>query len=305
MRPQLFSDKRRLSGSGTQHAGVAAAERGAEENLDLLVVALLSLVVGSLGAFAPAALAFARIPLSLAFLLLAPGYALMAALFPQAGAIDGDDRLALTLGLSVIAVPLLGLLFNYLPWGIRLAPMSLGLTALILLALLLALYRRRQLEPGRRFVCRTGSLGCYSVLLILALVLPGLVIVSAQALRPPQQATEFYLLGTGGRLEGFPHALKPGQQFTLRVGVRNYDNAPVRYRIDIPLAARPTRVIELARGEVWERELVLTAPRGQGRTPLGFYLYRPGQATPYRSLELFVTLTTVWQKPLPAAQRPG
>ena len=49
--------------------------------------------------------------------LLAPGYVLMQTLFARRDDVDGVERLALTLSLSIAAVPLLGLLLNWSPWG--------------------------------------------------------------------------------------------------------------------------------------------------------------------------------------------
>ena len=37
------------------------------------------------------------------------------------------ERLALSIGLSLAVVPLIGLVLNYTPWGIRLTPVSISL----------------------------------------------------------------------------------------------------------------------------------------------------------------------------------
>ena len=54
--------------------------------------------------------------------LFVPGYVLVAALFPGNKEIDWIERIALSFGLSVAVVPLLGLLLNFTPFGIRFAP---------------------------------------------------------------------------------------------------------------------------------------------------------------------------------------
>ena len=51
--------------------------------------------------------------------LFTPGYAIVAALFPRAEEIDWIERFALSMGLSVAVVPLLGLLLSFTSWGIR------------------------------------------------------------------------------------------------------------------------------------------------------------------------------------------
>jgi uncharacterized membrane protein len=52
-----------------------------------------------------------------------PGYVFITALFPEKKELDNLERLALSLGLSIAIVPLIGLLLNYTPWGIRLIPL--------------------------------------------------------------------------------------------------------------------------------------------------------------------------------------
>lgn len=61
-----------------------------------------------------------------------PGYALIEALYPKKGDLDGLERLALSVGLSLALVPLTGLALNYTPWGIRLDPIVASLSLLTL-----------------------------------------------------------------------------------------------------------------------------------------------------------------------------
>jgi uncharacterized membrane protein len=77
-----------------------------------------------------------KILLGLPLVLFLLGYALVAALFPEAGespdaggdetggrdGIDEIERATLSFGLSIAVVPLLGLGLNFTPWGIRLVP---------------------------------------------------------------------------------------------------------------------------------------------------------------------------------------
>jgi hypothetical protein len=62
------------------------------------------------------------------FVLYLPGYALIEALYPRRGELDGLERLALSVGLSLALVPLVGLVLNYTPWGIRLDPILVSLS---------------------------------------------------------------------------------------------------------------------------------------------------------------------------------
>jgi hypothetical protein len=71
-----------------------------------------------------------------------PGYTLIEALYPKKEDLDPLERLALSIGLSLALVPLVGLLLNYTPWGIRLDPIVASLSALAVGLALVAAFRK-------------------------------------------------------------------------------------------------------------------------------------------------------------------
>jgi uncharacterized membrane protein len=94
---------------------------------------------------------FLRILFGVAMVLFIPGYALIAALFPARDDLDGIERVALSFGLSIAVVPLIGLALNYTPWGIRLDPILASLTIFTLAMAGIAWYRRLLLPAEKRF----------------------------------------------------------------------------------------------------------------------------------------------------------
>jgi uncharacterized membrane protein len=76
-----------------------------------------------------------------ALVLFIPGYSLIEALYPKPE-LDGLARLALSIGLSLALVPLVGLVLNYTPLGIRLLPTALSISCLAVLFLIFALVRK-------------------------------------------------------------------------------------------------------------------------------------------------------------------
>ena len=79
------------------------------------------------------------------------GYALLQLLFPKPSEMDSLERFALEIGLSLALVPLIGLVLNYTPWGIRFIPATMSLSAFTIIFLLAAatrkyLYTREQLS---------------------------------------------------------------------------------------------------------------------------------------------------------------
>jgi hypothetical protein len=87
-------------------------------------------------------LAASRIVFGSLFVLFLPGYSLIEALYPREDELSPLERLALSIGLSLALVPLVGLVLNYTPWGIRLNPIMAALSTLTLALLLVASYRK-------------------------------------------------------------------------------------------------------------------------------------------------------------------
>ena len=117
-----------------------------------------------------------RIVLGLPFVLFLPGYAFVAALFPEQGTteteatvetdseetptrterirdrgIDGIERVALSFGLSIAISPLIGLGLNFTPFGIRLVPIVVAIGGFTLIATAVATARRQALPSEDRF----------------------------------------------------------------------------------------------------------------------------------------------------------
>ena len=77
-----------------------------------------------------------------AFVLFIPGYAAVEALFPRSREMDSIERIALSVGLSLALVPLVGLILNYTPWGITLLPIVISLSVLTTCLVGIALARK-------------------------------------------------------------------------------------------------------------------------------------------------------------------
>jgi uncharacterized protein DUF1616 len=83
------------------------------------------------------------------FVLFIPGYLAVGTLFPKGRELDGVERFALSVGLSMALIPLVVLLLNYTPWGIRLGPIVVSLTILTLGLALTGLGRRFAMSVNR------------------------------------------------------------------------------------------------------------------------------------------------------------
>jgi len=85
------------------------------------------------------------------FILFLPGYATIQALFPDRKELDGIERFALSIGLSIAITPLIGLLLNYTPWGIRLDPIMTSLSLFTLSVAAAATYRKYKIVLTNSF----------------------------------------------------------------------------------------------------------------------------------------------------------
>lgn len=83
------------------------------------------------------------------YVLFLPGYSLIEALYPEEGRLSDLEKLALSIGLSLALVPLIGLVLNYTPWGIRLNPFIAASFTLIIILLFTGAYRRYKLLENR------------------------------------------------------------------------------------------------------------------------------------------------------------
>lgn len=306
--------------------------------VDLAAVAALAIAAPALALALPDGSPL-RVALGLPFLLVAPGYALVAALFPERsrrfvarkgeeGEVEEEvhvgleplERAGLSLGLSIAVVPLLGLGLNATPWGIRLVPILLAVGAFTLLASGVAYVRRAALPADERplFAVQVdaaawrASSGLDKTLTVLLGVS---VIAAAGALayvlatpRPAERFTEFYILGPGGKAEGYPSAMSPGGNATILVGIVNQEGGTVEYRweavwIEGRLVGEVNQTFEaageqayregvvlLAAGSQDERALDLIAPAKPGDWKLELRLRKGDAPDVYRRLHFYVTV---------------
>ncbi|MEM1623611.1 MAG: DUF1616 domain-containing protein [Sulfolobales archaeon] len=88
---------------------------------------------------------YLRYVLGSILVLFAVGYSTTEALYPEERSLTSLERLALSIGLSLAVVPLVGLVLNYTPWGIRLEPVLVSLSLYTSLLALVAAYRKFKL----------------------------------------------------------------------------------------------------------------------------------------------------------------
>src|SRR5438094_2611449 len=143
--------------------------------------------------------------LALCLVLFTPGYLVVSIIFPGNGEIQWSERIALSLFLSIVFVPILGISLNLSPIGIAFYPSISALVLLIVTTGIAAFWRRTRLPVAERLsggavsTLRAGkpfsttdkltTLGLVSAILIGSLTL-GLVFKPVATI---QLFTEFFL----------------------------------------------------------------------------------------------------------------
>lgn len=251
------------------------------------IAALIALIILTIGAvFLPIVRQTpVRILLGLPFVLFIPGYALIAALFPGGGeleiasedetatetgtdqedivdgpvsesGISGLERVAFSFGTSIAIVPLVGLVLNFTPWGIRLVPIMVALSGVTLVLLGVAAWRRRQLPEEDRFRVpyqewgtatwaelrypETRTDGALNILLIVSLLVAlGSVGYAVGVPKSGEQFTEFYLLTENEDRElvadDYPTNFTAGESQSLYLGISNHEQEQVEYSVVVEL----------------------------------------------------------------------
>ncbi|ADY55200.1 protein of unknown function DUF1616 [Syntrophobotulus glycolicus DSM 8271] len=246
-----------------------------------------------------------RVVLGLPFVLFFPGYTLIAALFPARGDLDGIERLALSFGLSIAVVPLLGVILNCVPWGIGLYPILVTLLVFTILLSAIAICRRKKLSLENRFglslnvkPIKWGSLSRLDK--ILAAVLAAVIILAIGSLyytaaipAAGEKFTEFYLLGSDGKAEGYPRVMKTGETKEVILGTVNHEGRQVSYTVQVRMDGEVKRQLgpfQADNEEKKEESVSFRINEPHENLKVEFLLFKDGESVPYRSLHLWVNV---------------
>ena len=215
-----------------------------EKPYDLAACVVLALLLIALVFLAPDT-TFRQI-LGLVFVLFLPGYAATAALFPENDQIDGIERVALSFGLSIAIVPLIGLALNFTPWGIRLDPILASVSGFIIIASVVGWYRRMRLPEDERFAIvvdyemdfRAMPMVDKVLTIGIVVMLVASVVVLAWAVTTPrvgERFTQLGILGPGGMADDYPRNLTVGEEATVLITVKSFEHRTANYTIAMVL----------------------------------------------------------------------
>jgi uncharacterized membrane protein len=279
---------------------------------DLQIVAMIIILTTLFVSLPPLNTSHVRTILGVLMVLFLPGYALIAAIFPRKNDLDGVERLALSFGLSIAVVPLIGLGLNFTPFGIRLVPIMVSLSVFTLAMLLIANLRRSQVSEEERFEVpfsymssslkseifrsKKGLDKILTIILILSILVS--IIMLIYVIITPKQGekfTEFYILGDNGKAEGYPTRLEAGKTSSVIVGITNQEYVLTNYTLNISLENNTlnTMQVQLMHNDTWEEKVLFTPETTGENLKLEFLLYKEDNFTaPYRDLHLWVNVSS-------------
>ena len=207
---------------------------------------------------------FVRIILALPLILFIPGYMLIAALFPDSADIDAIERIVLSIGASIVITPLIGLCLNLTSWGIRLDPIIISLTAVIVVLLVIAGIRRTRISQELRYTIpvpeirqtvqnewamRNGSRRD-RILFFASIFAIGLMILSAALAitlpKPGEKFSEFFILGENRTADSYPHVISTDIPYSMYVGIGNHEFRMINYSVEIYIVTKPVNETVIA-----------------------------------------------------------
>lgn len=277
-----------------------------------LLISLIIIVLTIIFALVPAMdSSIIRPILGFILVLFLPGYLLICALFPNINDLSGIERIALSFGLSIAVVPLLGLILNYTPWGIRLIPILTILSLFCIVLLIIAYYQRSKLKEEERFsvpfkdyaasltneFLRPGTRldKILTVILVISIIIAAsMIIYVITTPKIGEKFTEFYILDSNGKVDNYPVDLVIGVPFELIVGIVNHEYNDINYTMQVELAADvlTSQQFRLSHNKTLEEKIALIPDKTGTDMKIEFLLFKENNFNePYMSLHLWVNVT--------------
>ena len=252
-----------------------------------------------------------RTILGIPMVLFIPGYVLIAALFPKKSDLESIERIALSFGMSIAVVPLIGLGLNFTPFGIRLIPILVSLCIYTTLLIIVAKYRRglcgkeqfsvpfrktyeEMINEINKPKSKVDNILTIVLIITIILAIGTLVYVIAMP-KIGERFTEFYILNSSSqKADNYPTNLKIDQPVTYLVGISNHEYSPVNYTIEIINENKSyiTKNLTLEDNQTWENNMTIAPDKKGTDMKLEFLLFKENNFTaPYRDLHLWVNVT--------------
>ena len=276
--------------------------------LDLLII-LIWIIMTIIFVITPSLNdSFIKTVLGIPMVLFIPGYILTSVLFIGIDDVETTRRIALSFGLSIAIIPLLGLLLNF-TFGLTLIPVLAILCIYDILFIFVAKYRREKLPEKERFSVRFFELiqiigdglkpkGIIDIILTTMLIFTtisaiGIAYYVVAIPKIGERFTEFYVLDANGKANNYSTYVKVGSSSDMTVYISNYEYESMNYtlQIDIDKNILVYRQLTLDNNETWKQNITFSPEIDGADKRLEFLLFKEGDlVNPYRELYLTVNV---------------
>jgi uncharacterized membrane protein len=275
--------------------------------LDLVIVVILAVLLVLFVIALPDG-NMLRIIFGLPFLLFLPGYSLVSALWTKKSEMEMLERIALSLGLSIALVALLGLALNYTPMGISLNSVLFSLFGLIIVFAGLTRLRRFQLTPEERFKITSDHLfnkmdaithvdKLITMVVVVVIIVGGSLLIYIVMNPPQEQFTELFILDENQKTDNYPTELMVNENANIYIVVINNEQKTVDYNIFVWL--RPQNGTDLIiseldfrlnNGKEWRQEFNFSINE-TGLFQLEIEIYKGSGTAPYTTNHLWIDVS--------------
>ena len=253
--------------------------------------------------------------IALPFLLFIPGYSFNAALFPGARDVEGLTRCALSLGISLALIPIVGFGLNYTTWGIRVESFAFCTAVITIVGTSIAYRRRHALPEEQRFSVSVKKATPLKkrlfpesesrfdrnltviVIVVALLSIPTLAYLITSS-KPTEAYTALSITPVDGKLAEYPTDFQLGQQKAVTVSVANHEGSDQTYKLVTTFGngtntqTLDSQVITVATNQVWKKNIDLRPDAVGTHMKIAFLLYEDNASIPYRDVYLWVNVTT-------------
>jgi uncharacterized membrane protein len=270
-------------------------------NLDLIIINILSLLFLAIVVISPSS--FIRTIIALPFLLLFPGYTFVSALFPGKKSVSNLERIVLSIGLSIVLVPLIGLALNSTPYGITLTSTVLSVFTLTIIVSVATHFRRSLLPLNERFLSVSNSgypkrqtLAALKYVIVgvaLSVIITSSIIIYVNAQNTDQRYSEFYLLDAQGTINNYPKNITLGQSILVSLNIVNHEYADTNYAVTVTFNNQTIfnqNNITLTDQAQWQKNITYTPLTLAENAKLEFLLYKENSTQPYHQLHLLINV---------------
>ncbi len=121
----------------------------------------------------------------------------------------------------------------------------------------------------------------------------GSIYYVSTAAKTGEMFTEFYILGSGGKAEGYPREMVQGEEKEVIIGIVNHEYRTVTYCIEVRMGdylKNYKRSLKIEHEQKWEESVSFSSEEPHENLKVEFLLFKEEDNEPYRSLHLWVNI---------------